>query len=179
VVGQAFFGASSWIYRRIRPTNGPQVARQSDMLRPMAPTHCTADERVIFTALVEGSGKIVSLCASQRVYLNEGYVQYRFGAPGSVELEFPAGRDTTQRQFLFVRTMRAADSLATLAFTLGDTTYVLHDEIDPAAGGRITFIDLKRAASDSVLASLRLRQPTFLTLWEIEGLVRSPPAVSK
>lgn len=53
---------------------------------PAAPTHCRADEQVVYNCPIRG--KIVSVCASP------GSVIYRFGPPRSPEIEIASnGRD--------------------------------------------------------------------------------------
>src|SRR6266480_5829555 len=50
---------------------------------------CTKDERVVFSCPVKRPAKIVSVCASKDLTSEHGYLQYRFGLPGKIELEFP------------------------------------------------------------------------------------------
>src|ERR1044071_2779627 len=69
--------------------------------RDPAPLHpnslCARTEQIIFSCLTKRSGssspttpaKIVSLCASRDLDKERGYLQYRYGLPGKVELEFP------------------------------------------------------------------------------------------
>lgn len=64
------------------------------------PTLCTAGERVIFSAALVRSTKLVSLCGSPGDGdLPGAYVQYRFGRPGRVELEYPHDRAGSRQQF--------------------------------------------------------------------------------
>src|SRR2546430_9257893 len=57
---------------------------------------CAKDERIIFSCPVKRPAKIVSICASKNLTSEQGYLQYRFGLPGKVELEFPKDRTGTQ-----------------------------------------------------------------------------------
>lgn len=50
-------------------------------------TLCGSSEEVYFSCLVDK--KIVSLCASGNISPANGYVQYRFGMPKAIELQYP------------------------------------------------------------------------------------------
>jgi hypothetical protein len=51
-------------------------------------TLCAQDETIVFSC---GAGaRTASLCASKGASKNQGTMQYRFGAPGKLELAFPA-----------------------------------------------------------------------------------------
>src|SRR5438128_10829064 len=63
----------------------PQAGLQSNSL-------CAKDERIIFSCITKRAAKIVSLCASKDLTNDRGYLQYRFGLPGKIELEFPKSR---------------------------------------------------------------------------------------
>jgi hypothetical protein len=79
-----------------------QFARSVDMVvsfQRKPDSLCDASERVLFSALVKGSNKLVSICSSRKIDKQEGYLQYRFGRPGQVELEFPSSRQDTQKSF--------------------------------------------------------------------------------
>src|SRR5258708_2469424 len=62
---------------------------------------CARGEQTIFSCAVKRSAKIVSLCASRQLTRERGYLQYRFGLPGKVELEFPKDHQATQQQFRY------------------------------------------------------------------------------
>lgn len=51
-------------------------------------THCTSNERTLFSCATK-KNKIVSICASKDLSPNSGYMQYRFGKDGKVEMEVP------------------------------------------------------------------------------------------
>lgn len=65
-------------------------------VKPPAPTpvaattnsHCSPDETTLFSCELS-KGKLVSLCASHDLSPKAGYLQYRFGKPGNVELALP------------------------------------------------------------------------------------------
>src|SRR5713101_6833009 len=67
---------------------------------------CATNERIIFSCLVKRPAKIVSVCASKDLTSESGYLQYRFGLPEKLELEFPKDRTATQSAGLI--TLRAS-----------------------------------------------------------------------
>ena len=70
----------------VSPSN--QVAASAQGKNLQVNTLCAKDERVIFACVLKQPAKIVSVCASKNVTSETGYLQYRFGLPGKVELEF-------------------------------------------------------------------------------------------
>src|SRR5689334_11813206 len=68
---------------------------------------CSTGEQIIFSCSVKhgtgraGETKIASLCASPRLTKEAGYLQYRFGLPNKIELEYPARRTATQEAFKY------------------------------------------------------------------------------
>ncbi len=72
-----------------------------------AETLCSTDEQVIFSCGIKGSSKTLSICASRPLTKNKGYLQYRFGAPGKTELEFPASREGSLARFSYSHYFRA------------------------------------------------------------------------
>src|SRR5213594_3849147 len=72
-----------------------------------AGTLCATSERIIFSCPIRRPAKIVSLCASKDLTSERGYLQYRFGVPEKIELEFPKSRTGTQPQFQYTHYFRA------------------------------------------------------------------------
>jgi hypothetical protein len=89
---------------------------------------CRDGEQQYFSCTLK-SKKTAAVCGGGTG--DTSYMQYRFGKPGTVELEFPASRADSVSQFRISRYFRAAqdgnDSLTTqdLLFTNNDTTYDL------------------------------------------------------
>ena len=91
-----------------QPTSSPAPTAEStpaavinsgDQLQP--DSLCALEERTIFSCPVENSAKIVSVCASKDLASDRGYLQYRFGLPGKIELEYPEDRKGTQEKFQY------------------------------------------------------------------------------
>ena len=89
---------------------------------------CARDERIIFSCPVRKPAKIVSLCASKDLTADKGYLQYRFGLPGNVELEFPKERTGTQQQFKYSHYFRARVDMTEISFTNNGYEYQITDD---------------------------------------------------
>ena len=91
-------------------------------------TLCAKDERVIFSCPVKRPAKIVSLCASKDLTSERGYLQYRFGLPGKIELEFPKDRKGTQQKFQYTHYFRAQFDMTSINFTIDGYEYSVFDD---------------------------------------------------
>lgn len=89
---------------------------------------CTRDEHIIFSCLVKRPAKIVSLCASKDLAKERGYLQYRFGLPGKIELEYPKDRLRTQEKFQYTHYMRALVDLTEINFEIDGYNYSVFDD---------------------------------------------------
>lgn len=96
---------------------------------------CARSEHVIFSCRVKPSPKrsqisplkIASLCASTDLDKESGYLQYRFGLPGKIELEFPSSRTGTQLMFQYTHYMRFQVDLTEITFQLDGYEYQIFD----------------------------------------------------
>ena len=95
--------------------------------KPQAKTLCAPNERVIFSCPVKRPAKIVSVCASKDLTSDRGYLQYRFGLPGKIELEFPKDRKGTQQQFQYTHYFRARVDLTEINFNIDGYEYQVFD----------------------------------------------------
>ncbi len=91
-------------------------------------TLCAKDERIIFSCPVKRPAKIVSVCASKDLASDRGYLQYRFGLPGKVELEYPKDRQGTQQKFKYSHYFRAQVDLTEIGFTIDGYEYSVFDD---------------------------------------------------
>lgn len=89
---------------------------------------CERDERIIFSCPIRRPAKIVSLCASKNLTADQGYLQYRFGLPGKVELEFPKDRTATQQKFQYMHYFRARFDLTEISFNIDGYEYQITDD---------------------------------------------------
>ena len=89
---------------------------------------CAKDERVIFSCPIKRPAKIVSVCASKDLASDRGYIQYRFGLPAKVELEFPKERQGSQQKFQYSHYFRAKVDLTEISFTINGYEYQVTDD---------------------------------------------------
>jgi hypothetical protein len=96
--------------------------------KPPVPTSlCRVDEQILFTCEIIRSAKVISLCSSTNLDNRRGYLQYRFGKPGALELQFPRERANTQLAFRYAHYFRAQVDRTEVTFDNGDYNYVLFD----------------------------------------------------
>jgi hypothetical protein len=97
--------------------------------RSLAPTSlCTKDEKVVFSCPLRRSTKTVSLCSSQKLTKDAGYLQYRFGLPGKIELEFPDNRADSLKAFKYSHYFRAKVDSTEISFSRNGYTYSVFDD---------------------------------------------------
>jgi hypothetical protein len=118
--------ASVWIATSAANNLNLAVSAQPNSLQPN--TLCAKDERVIFSCPVKRPAKIVSVCASKDLTSEQGYLQYRFGLPGKIELEYPKDRKSTQEKFQYTHYFRARFELTSINFNLDGYEYSVFDD---------------------------------------------------
>jgi hypothetical protein len=104
-----------------------------------ANTLCAPNERIIFSCPIRKSAKLVSLCASKDLTSNRGYLQYRFGAPGKIELEYPKDRTGTQAKFQYSHYFRARVDLTEITFSIEGIEYKISDDYNGEEKPAVTF----------------------------------------
>jgi hypothetical protein len=111
---------------------------------------CEKSEKTIFSCAIKKPAKIVSLCSSSNVSKVQGYIQYRFGLPGKIELEFPKTLAGTQAAFKYSHYFRAQVDETEISFTSEGYQYAIFDDYygdeNPAIhqqGVRVTAPDSK------------------------------------
>jgi hypothetical protein len=111
----------------IRSSSGTVSASpQPGALQPN--TLCAKDERIIFSCPVKRPAKIVSVCASKDLTSERGYLQYRFGLAGKIELEYPKDRTGTQQKFKYTHYFRAQVDLTEIGFTIDGYEYSVFND---------------------------------------------------
>ena len=98
----------------------------------VAPTQpgslCENTEKIVFSCTIRKPAKIVSLCSSKELTKDRGYLQYRFGLPGKIELEFPKQREQTQSAFKYSHYFRAQFDQTEISFTSDGYQYAIFDD---------------------------------------------------
>lgn len=91
------------------------------------PSLCRVEEQILFTCGLPRSAKVISLCGSKSLDNRRGYLQYRFGKAGAMDLQFPRERANTQMAFRYAHYFRAQVDRTEVTFDNGDYRYVLFD----------------------------------------------------
>lgn len=116
--------------------NGRNESRSEEPLQRNS--LCAQSEKVIFSCRTKAAkssksagklapGKLVSLCASPDLTRERGYLQYRYGLPGKIELEFPSSHTGTQQMFQYTHYMRYQVDLTEINFQIDDYQYQIFD----------------------------------------------------
>jgi hypothetical protein len=94
---------------------------------------CDADEQVLFSCTVGKSGKLVSLCSSQKLEKDIGYLQYRYGSPKNIELTFPSAKAGSLEKFRFAHYFRYQVDRTFVSFSNGGFEYSVFTNYDGEA----------------------------------------------
>ena len=120
---------------------------QSTSPGPLQPNSlCARSEHIVFSCVTKGSRvsqsrssyRIASLCASRDLDKERGYLQYRYGLPGKVELEFPNARTGTQQMFQYTHYLRYQVDLTEINFEIDGYQYQIFDDYNGEEKPRIS-----------------------------------------
>lgn len=130
---------------------------------------CQPTEQVIWSCSTTRN-KIASVCASKNLTAEKGYVQYRFGTIGKIELELPSGKINSQNFFTYSRYTRPLVTMLTLSFENKGYKYEIHDDdnSEEKPPVRSASIDISNGDKSS---SITCRQPTSGSLMKLEDIV--------
>jgi len=126
-----------------------------------AETHCIPDEKVVFSCSV--GKKTVSICSSPKFSVTDGYLQYRFGVPGKVEMTFPEAKIHPKGKFEVNRMTPTMDDgsradLIELTFKNGDYGYL----ISSLATSKSSDVSLVVSKADKTVATLKCQGKTVI-----------------
>nr|WP_294868045.1 hypothetical protein [uncultured Pseudogulbenkiania sp.] len=117
------------------------------------PTLCEPNETVAFSCVLKKPKKIVSICTSRRLTESTGYVQYRFGLPGKIELVFPGKRDGSQDRFVYSRYTRPMVTRISLSFKNNGYDYEVYSDQEHEEGfDPVDFIELSVSGNNMYCA---------------------------
>jgi hypothetical protein len=99
-----------------------------------APTLCLNDEQQIFSCHT-ATKKIIAVCASKDLAADRGYLQYRFGTPGKVEVSVPADHSVSPANSALSGTlMFSGGGGGYLRFKAGEYDYVVYTAVGKGWG---------------------------------------------
>jgi hypothetical protein len=107
-------------------------------------TLCEPGENVLWSC--RAKARTISVCASRTLTPTQGYIQYRAGQPGALELQYPASRVHPRGLFTYSLYIQGNTSLS---FTNNGYTYSLVDDL--------------RSAEDQVIVSQGDRDISTIT----------------
>lgn len=137
---------------------------------------CAADEAVVFSCATDAGGKLASLCSSPGLDRDTGYLQYRFGAPGRIELAHPEELAGSASAFLYARYTRPRVTYLELRFAAGGSQHAIHQDFDaeqdpPVAEAYIEVGAASADAGDAAATVLRCRGAAEGSLMALEDFV--------
>lgn len=105
---------------------------------------CEEGEEVRYTCVLAGTAKFISVCSSPQLSATAGYLQYRAGEPGKIEMEFPAERKKSQEQFRWISQTPYKSLIEALVFTREGLVYTIYKselgpEVSQKPGGLWTY----------------------------------------
>ncbi|BAL23581.1 hypothetical protein AZKH_1253 [Azoarcus sp. KH32C] len=123
-------------------------------------SHCAGDEDVVFSCRIAKSSKVASICASRDLQRDRknGYLVYRFGAPGRIEFEYPLTRKKSPQKFSYYHYFRPGTDRFALSFSNGRYQYSVYSSYEEtetptdsvgirvSGGGRSTSADFACAS---------------------------------
>src|SRR5687768_12828037 len=92
------------------------------------PTLC--DPGTTAFSCATGGGKVLSICASAELSTETGWIQYRFGRPGAIELAVPPTIPTDphdKERFVLTVVTDPTNRSYTFGFSNGDTRYAVYE----------------------------------------------------
>lgn len=133
---------------------------------------CAPDEKTIWSCATVGR-KTVSVCGSRELNKDRGYLQYRFGRPGHVELEYPRQREHTQTAFSYFRYTRPLVTFLGLRFKIDEYEYEVYDNSNEEAGAHSSEagVTVTPAGNTAKAVDYRCRKPVTHHLIELEEIV--------
>jgi hypothetical protein len=142
-----------------------------------AESHCGEGETVWFSAAVEGSSKLVSICGSASLEAEGAWLEYRFGRPGEIELRFPAESAGSLSAFTIRRYTRPRTTYLKLEFDNGGYNYAILEghqaDEDPQSTASLR---VRRQSDGKDVADLDLVMSTEpLIMMRLENRVRTEP----
>lgn len=142
-------------------------------LTAQAQSHCSPQEDVVFSCTVKSSRKLVSVCASKGLLAqpSKGYLAYRFGRPGAVELEFPSARVQSVEQFEYLHYFRFQVDRTELSFSSASHRYTVFDHHDADSRPKATSGVRVAPVNSDAETELRCMGPAAAHWSLIEGAV--------
>lgn len=99
---------------------------------------CRPNEATVFNCDIKESKKIVSICASNDLASDRGYIQYRYGTPNKIDLEFPKDLKNSRSEFGYDEYSRPDLSTFVVGFKNGSYRYEISETTEGGEEGITT-----------------------------------------
>jgi hypothetical protein len=99
---------------------------------------CKPNETTVFSCDIKESKKTVSICTSPDLSQNRGHIQYRYGIPNKIDLEFPKDPQNSQSQFGYDEYSRPDLSTFVVGFNNGGYRYEISETTEGGDEGVTT-----------------------------------------
>lgn len=157
----------------IRDSAHARPSMPFDSIKPRS--LCASNEHVVWSCETQKERKLASVCTSKDLDKSRGYVQYRFGRPGQVELEFPKERAGSQSAFKYARYTRPLVTMLNLKFVNNGFTYTVGDddneEEKPPIRDAVIMITPSGANAKETI--LHCRKPITGSLMKLEDVIQN------
>lgn len=156
--------------RPIAPRLYPSLPASAEPLK--VTSLCAGDEKTIWSCET-ANRKTVSICAAKQLDKQRGYLQYRFGRPDHVELEYPQQRQNTQTAFAYFRYTRPLVTFLGLRFKINQYEYEVYDNSNEEVGTHSSEagVTTTPAGNTAKTVDYRCRKPVVHHLIELEEVV--------
>lgn len=99
---------------------------------------CRSNEATIFNCDIKESKKIASICTSNDFAEDRGYIQYRYGTPNKIDLEFPKDLQNSRSEFGYDEYSRPDLSTFVVGFKNGGYRYEISETTEGGDEGITT-----------------------------------------
>ena len=134
-------------------------------------SHCTGSESAVFSATLQGSDSIISLCADNADAAS--WLQARIGKPGEPEVVFPAKKSGSLKKFTVRRYTRPQTTYLKLEFDHDGRNYAVFEFFDALSDPREgSNLRIRRISDGSDLSDTPLERASDpLSLMRLENQV--------
>jgi len=130
---------------------------------------CNADEKIIFNCQIKK--KTLSVCASQDLTQQSGYLQYRFGSVDNVEMQLPKNTSNSQSVFKFSHYTRPLITYLSLSVKSGQYNYKIYSDYNSEKGKGRAAHGIVVTLPSGKESNLACTASVIDNLTELEGIV--------
>jgi hypothetical protein len=138
----------------------------------MAVTLCDSSEEIVLSCQIKKSDKILSICRSKPLTATTGYLQYRYGRRGAIEMTYPVSKTETQGAFRLQTNTHAEVFDTWFTFKSGKFVYSIYSIEDHGTKDkRPVFRHGVNVTSGKIASSKECQEPVQGGLEGLESVV--------